>query len=329
LTVGRLQPLLSEAARRWGAATADPAVAARLAGVEVRVADLADNLLGLAAEGADLIWLDIDAAGHGWFVDETPQEDSEFEQLVGGQQFAAGLESPALGRVDLLTVVTHELGHLLGLADLNPLTTPHQLMTGTLPASTRRLPLWSAPEPVAHLLSAEDTPTLAPAPVLPAMPPGPSAPPLLPDADGLTPPDTTAVPAAPPPEDLAVALGASAPQPVVPSVSSPASLVEGPAELRSPASPDNAVRAASEEVNLTWLMVPLVAEPAELVLPTGVAQPDPAPTGIFMADSSTEALLGGDGDSLLVGEEGGTVLVGGMAAPADESPLEAREEVFT
>src|SRR5215218_1861204 len=45
------------------------------------------------------------AAGHGWFVDPTPRSDAEFRRPGDqGEQ----------GKMDLLTVVVHELGHVLG-----------------------------------------------------------------------------------------------------------------------------------------------------------------------------------------------------------------------
>ena len=40
--------------------------------------------------------------------------------------------------MDLLTVVEHELGHELGLADVDPTTHPTSLMAATLPVGTRR-----------------------------------------------------------------------------------------------------------------------------------------------------------------------------------------------
>ena len=61
--------------------------------------------------------------------------------------------SPAFGRMDLLTVVEHELGHVLGLGDLDPQAVPHELLTTTLAAGVRRLPTpsteMSAPTPAA------------------------------------------------------------------------------------------------------------------------------------------------------------------------------------
>jgi hypothetical protein len=52
-----------------------------------------------------VVWLDDNAAGWGWFVDATPRNDSEF--ATPGDQGEAG-------RMDLLTVLEHEVGHLLG-----------------------------------------------------------------------------------------------------------------------------------------------------------------------------------------------------------------------
>ena len=45
----------------------------------------------------------------------------------------------AAGKMDLLTVVEHELGHELGLSDVDPATHPGDLMAATLPTGTRRL----------------------------------------------------------------------------------------------------------------------------------------------------------------------------------------------
>ena len=87
---------------------------AKLCPVDVRIADLGELTLGQAASGT--IWLDANAAGWGWFVDQTPWEDSEF--TTPGNPLT--LPSPQTGRgyvgnrMDLLTVLEHEIGHVLG-----------------------------------------------------------------------------------------------------------------------------------------------------------------------------------------------------------------------
>ena len=98
--------------------------------VEFVVTDLPNNLLGLAA--GHVIWIDQDAAGFGWFVDSTPDTDEEF-----------GPGGAATERMDLLTVLAHELGHLLGFEHDS---IPGHLMSETLAPGIRLLPIGMASE---------------------------------------------------------------------------------------------------------------------------------------------------------------------------------------
>jgi len=100
LTSTAVQPILAEAFARWAAAGVDVSAPN---GIAVRIAHFGGTTLGLAS--GHTIWLDDNAAGWGWFVDRTPRQDSEF--TTPGNQ---GEQN----RMDLLTVLEHEIGHLLG-----------------------------------------------------------------------------------------------------------------------------------------------------------------------------------------------------------------------
>jgi len=70
--------------------------------------------LGFTDTATGEIWIDRDAAGYGWFVDRTPKRNNEFVTKLNNSATLA-LDGLAAGHFDLLTVVTHEFGHLLGL----------------------------------------------------------------------------------------------------------------------------------------------------------------------------------------------------------------------
>src|SRR5262249_13552097 len=89
------------------------------------------------------VTMDAAAAGYGWFCGSTAG-DTAFGSVVAPKELQAGPGSPAFGRMDLLTVVEHELGHVLGLEDLDPQAVPHDLLTTTLAPGVRRLPTPSA-----------------------------------------------------------------------------------------------------------------------------------------------------------------------------------------
>jgi uncharacterized repeat protein (TIGR01451 family) len=112
---------------------ATPHASVDLGSVRLEIADLPDDELGRVV-GDNVVQIDIDAAGYGWFVDATPWDDSEFVPSRGRHELTAAVDGAAARRVDLLTAVMHEWGHLLG--------SPHEengLMRQTLPLGTRRL----------------------------------------------------------------------------------------------------------------------------------------------------------------------------------------------
>jgi hypothetical protein len=107
-----LSGIRQAALARLTGAGINPGSLATLATVQLQVAALPPGYLGLAYPASDRIVLDASAAGHGWFVDPTPLTDEEF--AADGSALVSG---PASGRIDLLTVVLHELGHVAGLDD--------------------------------------------------------------------------------------------------------------------------------------------------------------------------------------------------------------------
>ena len=133
-----LQAIVVEAKHRWALAGLDAAALAAMDTISFQFDDL--DGLGLGQESGTVVLLDSDAAGFGWFVDRTPAGDSEF-RLSGGLLTASNAES--VGRVDLLSVVSHELGHVAGLE--------HQasgVMAATLAAGTRTVAHATAMPPV-------------------------------------------------------------------------------------------------------------------------------------------------------------------------------------
>jgi RTX calcium-binding nonapeptide repeat (4 copies) len=146
LTANALTPMIAAAIRRWVASGAiDAKTAARLADVQFQIADLPGRTLGREV-GGTTIQIDATAAGFGWFVDATPYSDSEFQvRPRSGQRRAIA------DRMDLLSVVMHELGHARGLSDLDNDARPGDVMDETLSPGVRRLPT-SADAPAATVV---------------------------------------------------------------------------------------------------------------------------------------------------------------------------------
>lgn len=100
-----LSSFVDSAIARWKLAGISESALDRLADAQIDVVDLPGTLLGLSS--GNRIWIDEDAAGHGWSLDGEDQD-----------------------RIDLLTAVAHEMGHLLGLPDLHDAA--DELMSSTL-----------------------------------------------------------------------------------------------------------------------------------------------------------------------------------------------------
>jgi hypothetical protein len=71
-----LQPALADAKSLWAATGLSAAEQARLESVLVQVAPLSSNVLGWAAADGTTIWIDTDAAGHGWDTSREPRAES-------------------------------------------------------------------------------------------------------------------------------------------------------------------------------------------------------------------------------------------------------------
>ncbi len=133
LVLSEVEPIFDAAPARLEEAGLPSNIADRLSALTIAIADLPSDRLGEALPGR--IVLDVTAAGQGWFIDATPLADEEF----AGEPLTA-IDPDSLGRIDLLTVLLHELAHHLGADDLDIAEHPGELLAETLPPGNRRLP---------------------------------------------------------------------------------------------------------------------------------------------------------------------------------------------
>jgi Ca2+-binding RTX toxin-like protein len=98
------------------------------------VNDLPGNAVAWSI-GDGTILVDMNAAGYGWFVDASPYESGEY--FSGNGTLVAGRGSDAFGRMDLLTALMHEMGHVLGLE--HGAGSAEDVMGATLAAGERHL----------------------------------------------------------------------------------------------------------------------------------------------------------------------------------------------
>jgi len=117
-------PRVQRAVETW--AIADRNAQGRLSSVDVVIGQLPGSVLGLASEATSTIWVDGNGAGGGWQMD--------------GGSLRGGDTALSSGHFDLFTAIAHELGHLLGYDDLDPLVHPNAMMASRLSPGATRLP---------------------------------------------------------------------------------------------------------------------------------------------------------------------------------------------
>jgi hypothetical protein len=120
LTQKQLDRVVAEAIRLWAATGLSAAQISSLEHVQFVITNLPGGLLGDTV--GNVIYIDSNAAGYGWSL--------------------GAVVAPR--KVDLLTVVCHELGHELGFPDLDTNANPSDVMDATLAPGMRRLPRTAA-----------------------------------------------------------------------------------------------------------------------------------------------------------------------------------------
>ena len=128
VTMEQVDSIRLAAIDQWADAGLNEQAVATLNQVEFSIADLEPGVLARAVpvlDGESYVTIDIDAAGQGWSIDDLPRDDLPRDD----------------GRFDLLTVMSHELGHILGFDHVSDVNQSEDLMFHSLATGQRRLPV--------------------------------------------------------------------------------------------------------------------------------------------------------------------------------------------
>ena len=136
LTQSELEPLMTETVSGWAELGLAAEDVAGLSTIEFVITDLPGPQLGWATQ--ETIYIDRDGGGYGWFVDLTPGDNEEFLQIEPSSDLQA-IDPAAIDRIDLLSVLYHELGHSLGLEDEES-SVDGRLVSGELQPGVHREP---------------------------------------------------------------------------------------------------------------------------------------------------------------------------------------------
>ncbi len=131
-SVSQISSIVSAAEGQWVAAGANPTA---FKDVQFQIGTTGQGVLGNTA--GNVITIDPSAAGFGWYVGTG---NGVFQPTSNSADQVALPGSAAAGHMDLMTVVEHELGHILGYADVAAGSAPDFLMTVSLSAGMRRTP---------------------------------------------------------------------------------------------------------------------------------------------------------------------------------------------
>ncbi len=113
LTQAELNAAVAAAIANWKAAGLSDDKIAQLEHTTYDVADITSGWLGQSTPGH--VTVDVNADGHGWYIDPTPTDNSEFGIALSSTALLTDSTTAAAGHIDLVTVVEHEMGEQLGL----------------------------------------------------------------------------------------------------------------------------------------------------------------------------------------------------------------------